>query len=424
MKDKLFDIAVIGAGPAGCMAAISAHDKNTTPILIERNSSVGKKIYLTGKGRCNITNTASLDTFIEKFGTQGNFLRAAFTAFSNRDLMNFFTKNGLEVVEERQGRVFPKEQKARLVVQALKKALEDRKIDTIFDFRVTGIEKKGEGFSIKGKVKKGQRYEGLIISAKKVILSTGGMSFKHTGSTGDGFQIARTFGHKLKPLRPGLVPLRTKEPWVRQLQGLALKNVRVTFFTPGCKQKKIVSPIGEVMFTHFGISGPLVLDLSGEITLCLKRAKEIPVFIDLKPGLDREKLDARLIREFKESGGKEIGNLLKELLPIRLASIFARIAGINPGKRGSEASKRERALIVSALKAFPLTVTGALAINRGMVTGGGVSTDEIDSKTMESKIVPGIYFAGEVIDGTAPSGGYNLQQAFSTGYLAGEGAAI
>ena len=251
-------------------------------------------------------------------------------------------------------------------------------------------------------------------------MATGGVSFKATGSTGEGFRIARKLGHTIRPLMPALVPLKTEEPWVRQLQGLSLKNIRITFVYG---KKKIISNIGELLFTHFGVSGPLALDLSGRITALLINNRKINLFIDLKPGLEAEKLRARLLKEFSSRGKTYFKNIMKELLPHKLIPVFIRLSGIDPAKTASQITKHERGVIIRLLKALPLTVTGSLSIECAMVTGGGVSTKEINPRTMESRHVPGLYFAGEIIDGCASSGGYNLQQAFSTGYLAGGSAA-
>ena len=419
----MYYIAVIGAGAAGLMAAIRAGRFGKKIILIERNSSTGKKILLTGKGRCNITNTASLDEFIEKFGRVGQFLRHAFSVFFNKDLMDFFKKEGLELVPERQGRVFPVDYKARSVVEVFKKALSDAGVEFMPKTRVKNIKKSGDSFELLLKDNKN-------IKAKKVILATGGISWRETGSTGDGFRIAKEFGHKLTPLKPALVPLRTKETWVKELQGLALKNVRLFISASRrtkdgkIRQRKIESKIGEMLFTHFGVSGPLLLDLSGEIVWILAECKEAKLLIDLKPALTGERIEEKLLTVFKSQGSAHVKNVLKSFLPQRLIPVFVRLAGARPDEEASQATKSVRQKMVNLFKEFPLTITGTLSISRAMVTQGGVSIKEIDSKTMESKLVPGLYFAGEIIEGAAPSGGYNLQQAFSTGYLAGESAAL
>jgi len=417
----IYDIAVVGAGAAGAMAAIRASEFKEKVVLIERNKSVGKKILLTGKGRCNITNTASLDTFIKKFGKQGRFLRTAFYTFSNEDLIAFFKNKGLELVNERQGRVFPASHKASSVVEILTSALKKSKIHILNKTRLINLEKEDNKFKLELSDRK-------AIKAKKVILSTGGLSFKSTGSTGDGFRIAKGLGHSIVPLHPCLVPLRTEETWVKDLQGLALKNVRLKFLfaekqNKREKKKNIVSSIGEILFTHFGVSGPLILDLSSEISSILKNSNKVSLLVDLKPALDEDKLNNRVVKELKENGNKKVESIMKALLPQRLISVFMHLLELDHEKIANQITKGERYKIVKLLKAFPLTIVGTLSINRGMVTGGGVSTREINPKTLESKLIRGLYFAGEIIDGSAQSGGYNLQQAFSTGYLAGEMAA-
>jgi hypothetical protein len=259
------------------------------------------------------------------------------------------------------------------------------------------------------------------ITAKKIVLATGGASYKATGSTGDGYNIARSLGHAIIPLKPGLVPLTTKELWIKHLQGVALENIRITF-EYGDK-KKIVSEIGELMFTHFGVSGPLVLDLSGEIVSILEEYKEIRLFIDLKPGLKFEQLESKFLHKFKVKGNVQLKNLMKDILPQKLIPAFLNVLDLKWEIKTNQVTQEQRRAIIQTLKAFPLTINGSLPLEEAMVTGGGVSTKEINPRTMESKLVPGLYFAGEIIDGAASSGGYNLQQAFSTGYLAGDSAA-
>ena len=409
----LYDIAVIGGGPAGIMAAICANTLKKNVALIEKNNSIGKKILLTGKKRCNLTNIATLNAFIEVFGPQGKFLRSAFTEFFNSDLINFFKTRGLPLKTERQGRVFPVTDKASSVVEVLKKCLLEENIEILYDMRLTSINKKSNFFELEMSSKD-------KIYAKKVILATGGKSYKVTGSSGDGYCISEKLGHNIIALKPALVPLKTKEPWVKQLQGLPLKNIRIKF---KYDNKKIISDIGEIIFTHFGVSGPLILDLSGKIVSLLDKHKDISLFVDLKPGLDSEQLEKRLLREFNAGKNAQLKNVMKGLLPHRLISVFLHILGVLPEKRVNQLSRRERHAMTSLLKALPLTIVGALAIEEAMVTNGGISTKEINPKTMESRIVPGLYFAGEIIDGCAASGGYNLQQAFSTGFLAGQSAA-
>lgn len=411
---KTCDIAVIGGGPAGVMAAVRAGQLKKNIVLIERNASIGKKLLLTGKGRCNLTNMAPIEKFIENFGREGSFYRSAFHKFFNKDLVEFFKSRGLRLKMERQGRVFPLDDKAESVVNALRKSLSETRVEVCYNMRLLGIKKKGALLQM-------DFISSESLLAKKIILATGGASYRKTGSSGDGYKIAEKLEHSIVPIRPGLVPMLTREKWVDSIKGLSLKNVRLIFVYE--KKKKIVSPIGECVFTHFGLSGPLVLDLSSRIVPIVEKYGTVKLFIDLKPGLEMEKLKARFAREFRDSSNKEIGNLMKNLLPQNLVPIFLRMAHVDPHKKTNQMTKKDRHFILELLKNFPLTITGALPIEEAMVTGGGVSTKEIDPRTMESKIVKGLYFAGEVIDGCSSSGGYSLQQAFSTGYLAGENAA-
>ena len=409
----VYDIAVVGAGPAGMMAAIRASEMGGKVALVERNSAPGRKMLITGKGRCNITNTAPIEAVIEKFGKNGQFLRTAFSVFSNDDLIEFFKARGLELKVERQGRVFPSTDKASSVLAILEKCLSENGVNVMYNSRVSGINRKEGVFDL-------DTGQGGHITAKKVILATGGASYRATGSTGDGFNIAMALGHEIAPLAPGLVPLRVKEGWVGGLQGLALENIRLTFSSGS---NKIVSDIGELMFTHFGVSGPLVLDLSARIIKLLDNNGSVDLSIDLKPGLRDEQLESKILHKFKTKGGTRVKNILKDILPNRLVDVFVKISGLDPDKETNQIKQEERRRVIKLLKSFPLTVTGALDIEEAMVTLGGVPTRQIDPRAMESRVVPGLYFAGEIVDTSAPSGGYNLQQAFSTGYLAGESAA-
>ena len=407
------DIAVIGGGAAGMMASIRAAECGKDVVLVERNDSVGRKILITGRGRCNLTNAASIDTFIAKFERSGQFLRTAFFKFSSEDLIDFFTARGLELKTERQGRVFPVTDKAASIVDVLKKSLTDSGVKVIYSMRLRSIKKESDLFEL-------ELEDGKTISARKVILATGGASYKATGSTGDGFNIAEALGHKIAALKPGLVPLTAKEKWIKDLQGLGLENIRVVF---RIGNKKLVSDVGEVMFTHFGVSGPIVLDMSGDIVSALEEHKEILMEIDLKPGLRKEQLESKLVHKFVVKGNVQTKNLMLDILPRRLIQVFLEILDIDEGMRTNQITRDQRRAIIDTLKAFPVTITGSLPIEEAMVTGGGVSTKEINPRTMESKVAPGLYLAGEIIEGMASSGGYNLQQAFSTGYLAGESAA-
>ncbi|MDO8525483.1 MAG: NAD(P)/FAD-dependent oxidoreductase [Candidatus Omnitrophota bacterium] len=409
-----YDIAVIGGGAGGAMAAIRAGQRKKRVLLIERNDSIGRKILITGKGRCNITNAADINVFIDKFGKQGEFLRTAFHAFSGEDLMDFFKSLGLETKVERQGRVFPVTDKAKSVTEALVKALSENGVEILYNSRVTEIAKDGGCFKLATE-------DAREIRASKVVLATGGASYKITGSSGDGFNIAKKLGHRIAPLTPGLVPLTVKEAWIKELQGVALEHIKITF---EYGKKRLISDVGELMFTHFGVSGPLVLDMSSQVTDILKENKIVRLFIDLKPGLREEQLESKLLHKFKIKGNIILKNLMKDIMPQRLVERFLKLINILGECKTNQVTQGQRRAIIAMLKAFPLTITGSLPIEEAMVTGGGISIKEINPRTMESKIVAGLYFAGEVIEGAAASGGYNLQQAFSTGYLAGEKAAL
>ncbi len=410
---KLYDVVVVGAGPAGMMAAIRAGQLGKNVMLIEKNDTIGKKLKITGSSRCNITNNASLNTFAEKFGKKGAFFRSAFAALSNRRLMTFFEAKGLKFKTEENGRVFPVTDKSRSVIKVLKEYMSQNRVKINYNTRLVKIKNKKDYFSL-------DLGNDNYMATRKVILATGGISYPATGSTGDGFNVAQKVGHKVTPLIPGIVPLKVAEHYVKELQGISLENARLTF---KYGKKKLVSDSGNLIFTHFGISGPLVLDISSQIIKILEKNKTVNLFIDLKPEMTDQELQKKLMDEFENRSKTEFKNLMKLFMPNRMIPIFTELLGINPKKKVNQVNKGERNKIVSLLKAFPLTVTGSLPIEKAMVTCGGVSRKEIDPQTMESKVMSGIYFAGEIIDFCAPSGGYNLQEAFSTGYLAGEMAA-
>jgi len=409
---KLHDTVVVGAGPAGMMAAIRAGQRGKSVILIEKTHTLGKKLKITGSNRCNVTNTASLDLFLEKFGKNGSFLRSALVKFSSRRLMSFFNSKGLKLKVEERGKVFPVSNKSTSIIKVLKEYLSENNVKINYNTRLNKI-----------KVKKGYFTLNLgndnYIAAKKVILATGGVSYPATGSTGEGLEIAKKLGHRITTLRPGLVPLNAAEDWIKELQGITLENVVLTF---KYGKRKIISNNGSIMFTHFGISGPLVLDLSSEIVPLFERNNKIDLFINLKPEFTNSKLEEMLIKEFEARSKTEFKNFMKLLVPNRMIPAFIKLLNINP-KKVNQVNRKERTSIVNILKAFPLTIIDSSSFDKAMITCGGISKKEINPHTMESKIISGIYFAGEIIDLCAPSGGYNLQQAFSTGYLAGESAA-
>jgi len=408
-------IVVVGGGPAGIMAAIKASQLAKDVTLIEKNPTLGKKLLLSGKGRCNLTNAGELGSFLKRFPKNGQFLRDAFKHFFNRDLMDFFEKRGLRLRIERQDRVFPVTDRSNSVLDVLKRELQKNKVDIAYKTEIKEVlVKQGEvgGVTTTGK---------KIIPTTRLILATGGVSYSFTGSTGEGIKIAQSLGHGVSPLRPGLVPLEIKERYPRLLEGLTLKNICLKFSNG---KKEIFSEIGELLFTGFGISGPLVLSLSGQIVDWLEAREKVYVEIDLKPALSKEKLDLRLLRELNANSKKSIKNILGDLLPRRMVSVFIDIAKIDSNKKASQVTQKERRDLVSLFKGLRLDIMRARPIEEAMVTKGGVSLKDINPRTMESRLIRGLYFAGEMIDVHADTGGFNLQTAFSTGYLAGESAAL
>lgn len=403
-------IIVIGAGAAGLIAAGKAAESGCEVVLLERNDRVGKKLLITGKGRCNLTNSAETEDMIGMYPTNPKFLYSALYTFTNSDIVELVERNGTKTKVERGGRVFPVSDKASDVVKALRKYALKSNVELV-QTRVKGlIIKNGE---IKGvHTGKGD------ISADRVIVCTGGCSYPGTGSTGDGYDFARQAGHTVTELRPSLVPLETEERFVRDIMGLALKNVKITAFNE--KGKKQYEDFGEMLFTHFGISGPIVLSMSAH----LKKGVRYTVEIDLKPALDDGKLKARIMRDFEAAGKKHLVNSLDALLPKAIIPLIIEMSGIEPHKAVCEITREERAALIAAIKHFKLTIKGFRPIEEAIVTSGGVKVSEIDSSTMESKRVKGLYFAGEVIDVDGYTGGFNLQAAFSTGYLAGMNAPI
>lgn len=407
-------IAVIGAGPSGMMAAIRASQLNQSVTLFEKNSILGRKLLLSGKGRCNITNACSLDLFLKRFSKNGEFLRSAFAKFFNQDLIDFFKERGLELKTERQLRVFPVTDSSASVVEVLKNELIKNKVEVIYKTNIRNI-------IIENGAVKGVVFEnGEFARFDLVIMATGGISYSFTGSSGEGLNIVKKAGHNIIPLLPGLVPLETKEGYPRDLEGLTLENIQLEF---NSGKDEITSEVGDLLFTAFGVSGPLVITLSGKISDWLAQKKEVSFKIDLKPGLTPEQLDARLLREFKANAKKGLKSVMKTLLPLRLVNLFIKMVKIAPDKKVNQITQKERGELVSLLKGWKLNVKSVRPIEEGMITRGGVSLKEINPRTMESRLFKGLYFCGEMIDLDADTGGFNLQAAFSTGYLAGESAA-
>ena len=411
-KENNFDLAVVGAGPAGMIAAARAAELGSKVILIEKNKKPGRKLLLTGKGRCNITNAEfNLRKLVENYGKNGKFLFHAFSVFGPKNVIDFFEKLGLKTKIERGKRVFPLSDKSEDVLKTLINHLIKNKVNIIYNSEVVGINHQNR--KIKKLILKNRE-----IVAKNYIFCTGGKSYPSTGSTGDGFKWAINLGHNITELSPALVPFKTKESWVKELQGLSLKNVEISVFQ---KDKKERSEFGECLFTHFGLSGPIILKVSKQTGELLKSG-EVKISLDLKPALDFTKLDKRVQRDFKKYQNKSFKNCLNDLLPRKLIPIIIRLSSIDPEKKVNSITKEERHSLVKLMKNLKMTVENLLGFDFAIVTSGGISLKEIDDKTMKSKIISNLFFAGEIIDIDGPTGGFNLQMCWSTGYLAGENA--
>ena len=404
------EILVIGGGAAGMMAAVFAARAGAEVTLLEKNEKLGKKVYITGKGRCNLTNDCDLDEFLAQVPRNPRFLYSALSFFSSRDMMTLMEENGCPVTVQRGRRVFPTSEKASDVTKALTGLLRKWNVRIRLNSDVRCL--KTENGLITG----AELTDGTFLSADAVILACGGLSYPSTGSTGDGFRFAEALGHTVTPPSPVLVGLETEETWPRSLQGLSLRNVTLSLVSG---KKTLYSELGEMLFTHFGISGPLVLEASCHLP---QPAKGGRLFIDLKPGLTREQLDARLRRDFTEAGKKQLKSVLPGLLPASFAAIFPGLCGISPDLPCNQITAAQREQLLAALKALPLTIKAPRPIDEAVVTRGGVSVKEIEPGTMRSKLIPNLYFAGEMIDVDAHTGGYNLQISWSTGALAGQSA--
>ena len=403
-------VIVIGAGASGLMAAGTAAENGHNVVLVERNDKVARKVMITGKGRCNVTNNCTLiNDLIQNVPTNGRFLYGAFSKFMPIDTMEFFEDMGVALKVERGNRVFPESDKAVEIVDALNAFSSDAGVKRIKGRATSLIAENGE---IKGvKLEDGEE-----ISADAVIVATGGASYPLTGSTGDGYELAKQVGHTVTELKPSLVPLVCHEGFCTDLQGLSLRNVEITVLDTDT-YKEVYKDFGEMLFTHFGVSGPLVLSASSHMKDIKPRKYEI--HIDLKPALSYEQLDKRIQRDFLENSNKNFINALDALLPKKLVPVIVKLSGIKPAVKVNQITKQQRSELVNLLKDLKVTVNGFRPIEEAIVTSGGVSVKEIDPKTMESKLAKGLYFAGEVIDVDAYTGGFNLQIAFSTGKLAG-----
>ncbi len=405
-------VIVIGAGAAGMMAAYSSALCGNKVTVFERNEKAGKKLFITGKGRCNITNDSDVETILNNIITNRKFMYSAIYSFSNEDVKAFFEENGLHLKVERGNRIFPVSDKSSDVINTLKKALRNENVEIEYNILVKDLVV--EDNTVKGVVLK----DGRKVYADKVIMATGGMSYPVTGSDGKGFDILRKYGHTITDLSPALVPMNVKEEFARELQGLSLKNVDISFYRNEVDKKPVYEEFGEMLFTHFGISGPIVLSGSSVAGKYLKEGNLI-ARIDLKPALSKEQLDDRILREFTNGINKDIVNVMDNLLPKKLIPVMLDYCEIESHKKVNSISKEERNRMVEAFKGLKLTITSLRSFNEAIITQGGIKVKEVDPGTMESKIISNLYLAGEMLDVDALTGGYNLQIAWSTGRLAG-----
>ena len=429
-------VVVIGGGPAGIMSAISAKNSGNDVILIEKMNSLGKKLLITGKGRCNITSSLNINEFIQNIPGNGRFLYSAFQNFTNEDIINLLKKHNVKVKEERGNRIFPVSDKSKDVLDAFYEELKNLNVKIYTNSTVNRIIVKDDSVTGVEYTFNNNKY---TINADKVILATGGKSYPTTGSTGDGYEMAKKLGHTITEIKPSLIPIvandnsaiekinlesyKNSKELCKSLQGLSLKNVKIQFEDIE-KNKVIYDDFGEMLFTHFGISGPTILSSSAHIIRyknineLLKQGKII-LKIDLKPALSNEKLDLRILRDFEKEKNKLFRNSLDELLPQKLIDPVIHLSGINPNKKVNEISKKERMQVLKILKEFCITISGFRPVEEAIITAGGINIKEINPKTMESKLINNLYFAGEIIDVDAYTGGFNLQIAYSTGVTAG-----
>ena len=406
-------VVVIGGGAAGCMAAYAAGLSGHQVTLLEKNEKLGKKIYITGKGRCNFTNACEVEDFFKSVVSNPKFLYSALYTFSPDMVIDFMENHGTPTKVERGNRAFPESDHASDITKALEKGLREQNVSIRLNTEVLRIETEN------GRVTGLKCNSGETISCDHVIVCTGGLSYRTTGSTGDGLRWAADFGMAVTDTRPALVPVNCAESYIMDMQGLSLKNVELNIYQDASLKKKLFSQFGEMLFTHFGVSGPLVLSASSVVGKKLEAVNGLPARIDLKPALDRNTLDARLLREFEEARNKHLSTVLRGLLPASMVLVFLDLLGIDDSRQINSITREERTHIIDLLKAFPFTIVSLRDYNEAIVTQGGVSVKEIDPSTMKARNIEGLSFAGEVMDLDAYTGGFNLQIAFSTGYLAG-----
>ena len=405
-------ILVVGGGAAGMMAAVTAARRGKNVLLLEKNEKLGKKLFITGKGRCNLTNSAEVEELFNAVVSNPKFLYSSFYSFTNDQVIGFFEELGVKTKVERGGRVFPESDHSSDVIRALEQEMKRLGVRISLRTEVKEI------LTADGRAKGVRLSSGRAIAADAVIVATGGISYPSTGSTGDGYRFARECGHKVTDLSPALVPVEVKEWYAKELMGLSLRNIGIRI-TDG--KKKLYEEFGEMLFTHYGVTGPVILSASSIVG---KKLKEHPLtlHIDLKPALTEEQLDKRVLREFEANHNRQFKNAVDSLFPAKLKPVAIELSGIPEEKKVNEVTKEERLHFVRLIKDFSMTLTGLRGYNEAIITKGGVSVKEIDPGTMESKLVKGLYFAGEVLDLDAVTGGYNLQIAWSTGYLAGANA--
>lgn len=407
-------VIVVGGGAAGMFAAIAAAKNGHQVTLYEKNEKLGKKIFITGKGRCNITNAADMEELFDAVVTNSKFLYSSFYGYTNQNVIDFFEDAGVPVKIERGNRVFPISDHSSDVIRALEREMKKVGVKVCLNTEVKSVEAE------KGKFDKVVLKDTTTQTADACIVATGGLSYRSTGSTGDGFRFAENVGHKVTQCFPSLVPMETKEPWICELQGLSLRNVEAKILDG---KKELYKDFGEMLFTHFGVSGPLIISASSYVGKKFMdkngQKKELTLEIDLKPALTEEQLDQRVLRDFEENHNRQFKNAITKLFPTKLIPVMLELGGIDPEKKVNSIEKEERKQFVHLIKHFRVTLTGLRDYPEAIITKGGVNVKEIDPGTMESKLVKGLYFAGEVLDLDALTGGFNLQIAWSTGYAAG-----
>lgn len=423
---KKFDMIVVGGGPAGLMAAGQAAGRGMKVMLLEKMHRPARKLGITGKGRCNLTNTAESREMLRSFGGGEKFMRFSLGRFGSHDLISFFNELGVETVEERGGRVFPAAQDAQVVVRSLIAWAKIQGAAIRTDSRAAKVI--SENGRIAGIIAKQSRPQsdsesirGELISAENIVIATGGASYPATGSTGDGYALAKDMGHTIIPVCPALVPLETSEDTAPKMQGLSLRNVQAEIFIQGKKQDQ---GFGEMLFTHFGVSGPVILTLSKTAVQALNQNKKTLLLIDLKPAVSHSQLKNRIARVMHEQGRKKLVNILKDFLPLKMIPVFLEKSGLDPDRQGSMVSAEDQKKLRLWCKELQLEISGYRSFDEAIITAGGIKLSEVNPKTMESRKVKGLYFAGEVLDIDADTGGFNLQAAFSTGWTAGNSAGI